>query len=255
MNAPFDKPEEDQDLLRARILGTESEIHLKTWYPSLKGALAELKDLNARLEGRVAAATEELRRANEDLEERNRDLEESRERLLKAEALAAYGRLAGQVAHELNTPLGALLSATSALPGEAEAASGAAFELGHLDHEEGSLVRALLARGLETARVEPLAMAGRQDRSRLEAAILALGGGHPDPRLLAEDLLSLGITCPEDPLLAAVAAQPRLLDLALKLSAPARSAAIARDAARQAAASIAELRGLAEGRAGPEAWD
>lgn len=242
-------------MLRARILGTESEIHLKTWYPSLKGALAELKALNAQLEERVVAATDQLRRTNADLEEKNRDLEESRERLLKAESLAAYGRLAGQVAHELNTPLGALLSATSALPAEAEAAVVAALELGHLDYEEASLVRTLLGRGLETARVEPLAMPGRQDRGRLEAAIQALGGGHPDPRLLAEDLLSLGISCPEDPLLAAVAAQPRLLDLARRLSAPARSAAIARDAARQAATSIAELRGLAERRAGPEAWD
>jgi signal transduction histidine kinase len=78
-------------------------------------AFAELEALNARLEEQVRDRTRALESANVELNEsldelRNAytQLEKNQTSLLRADRLATLGRLAAGIAHEVNTPLGAV---------------------------------------------------------------------------------------------------------------------------------------------------
>lgn len=78
-------------------------------------AFAELAALNARLEEQVRDRTMALQTANgelnqslDDLRDAYNQLERSQTSLLRADRLATLGRLAAGIAHEVNTPLGAV---------------------------------------------------------------------------------------------------------------------------------------------------
>ena len=86
---------------------------------SIANALAyqEIHTLNTSLEQKVKERTKALAHTNTELqlsltrlEQAYRDLEHSQENLLRAEKMAALGRLTAGIAHEMNTPLGASLT-------------------------------------------------------------------------------------------------------------------------------------------------
>jgi signal transduction histidine kinase len=70
----------------------------------------DLELLNVDLERRVDERTEQLEESLEQLGTAYRTLQASQEQLLAAEKMAAFGRLAAGIAHEMNTPLGAALN-------------------------------------------------------------------------------------------------------------------------------------------------
>ncbi|MBN1531992.1 MAG: PAS domain S-box protein [Spirochaetes bacterium] len=77
----------------------------------------EIRRLNRELEEKVALRTRELTKAYNDLMSTNRDLEkalgelnEAQQQMIQREKLAALGQLTAGISHELNTPLGAIIS-------------------------------------------------------------------------------------------------------------------------------------------------
>ncbi len=85
-------------------------------------AFGQLADLNANLEDQVRERTAALEVANDDLnrsyaamQSAFRQLEQSQTSLMRADRLATLGRLTAGIAHEVNTPLGAVLNALQIL--------------------------------------------------------------------------------------------------------------------------------------------
>jgi len=79
-----------------------------------RAAQQQMRELNQILEQAILERTEELTRTNADLQAALRNLQASQDALMRAEKLAALGRIVAGVAHELNTPIGnSLLSATT----------------------------------------------------------------------------------------------------------------------------------------------
>ncbi len=77
-----------------------------------KGAL---KELNTSLESRVLERSAALERANGDLSDALETLQRTQHDLLAAEKMAALGSLVAGIAHELNTPIGNSLLASTTL--------------------------------------------------------------------------------------------------------------------------------------------
>jgi signal transduction histidine kinase len=82
-------------------------------YKKLSKASKRIVRLSDRNEQQLRAATEEIARQKE-------ELERTQESLVQAEKLASLGELVAGVAHELNTPLGIILTAASSLNGETD---------------------------------------------------------------------------------------------------------------------------------------
>jgi PAS domain S-box-containing protein len=169
----------------------------------------KLRLLNQELEDRVADRTMLLSSANDALGTALRELRESQEKMLLKEKMAALGQLVAGLAHELNTPLGAILSA-SATSGAAVGALLDAMRLYRsLDLEEERVFAALSSGiGREESRDrEEERQHRRRYREILEAAGLA------KPILLAEELADLGYAGTETELVA-LCRLPRLGQIA-----------------------------------------
>ncbi|MRW91600.1 PAS domain S-box protein [Duganella sp. FT80W] len=78
-------------------------------------AKRELKDLNYSLESRVRERSAALERANTDLSTALDTLRHTQDELLASEKMASLGSLVAGIAHELNTPIGNSLLASTAL--------------------------------------------------------------------------------------------------------------------------------------------
>ncbi len=83
-----------------------------------KRAEAELRELNEQLEQRIAERTTALLAANKHLQETISMLRDMQAQLVAAEKLASLGSLVAGIAHEINTPVGVGVTASTMLRGD-----------------------------------------------------------------------------------------------------------------------------------------
>jgi len=104
-----------QLLNKAQGTFTEEDRELLGLIAAEAGVAIENARLYETLEERVRQRTEELTRANQALSQTLEELKAAQTQLIQSEKMAALGKLVAGVAHEINTPLGAMTSNTDVL--------------------------------------------------------------------------------------------------------------------------------------------
>ena len=103
--------------IRVDVTGSDELSSLSKNFNHMANAIErkihEVSNLNEMLEARVRERTEALQTTNQLLEANVVQLGEAREQLVRSEKLAGLGALVAGVAHELNTPIGNALGATT----------------------------------------------------------------------------------------------------------------------------------------------
>jgi signal transduction histidine kinase len=95
-------------IYQLRVMVKRRTAELQQEVGARRAREAEIQRLNAALELRVEQRTAELRQAND-------DLRVAADQLVQTEKVASLGRLVAGIAHELNTPLGSTLTASTTL--------------------------------------------------------------------------------------------------------------------------------------------
>ncbi len=97
----------------------EMKNNLNETFKNIEKKNSEIEELNLSLEIKVEARTEELQHSMEELEASNEELEASmislknaQDQLVQTEKMASLGNIIAGVAHELNTPFGAIRSSS-----------------------------------------------------------------------------------------------------------------------------------------------
>lgn len=93
----------------------KSNLELKTEITERKRAENEVRRLNIRLEHLVEERTQQYVEANTSLQESLENLKLTQNQLVQSEKMASLGNLVAGVAHEINTPLGVSVTASSFL--------------------------------------------------------------------------------------------------------------------------------------------
>ena len=201
--------------------------------------LAQYDKINRELEERVQVRTEELKKSIE-------ELEATRDQVIRSEKLAVLGRLAANIAHELNTPLGAIESSVSLIehsgPGILEEFPAVA---GTLDKENTEDIRHLL---YVAAVMNPAVMVQTDRKKRKEMVRRFADAGVEEPEALAENIMSYGISEEEERVLRLKErGGRRLLALVFRLISVNQAVAIIRQAVRKATLTVSAVGGYSRG--------
>lgn len=158
----------------------------------LDHSLTEVRQLNETLESRIEERTADLAQANQELEEMVRSLDAARDSMIESEKLAALGHLTTTIAHELNTPLGAIVSSNQTIGAEVRdlLKSLPAF-LASLEGADRALFEVLFRHALHDHPPEGPVRADRARRKEIEAQLKAMG--QAEPVRMAEALVEMGM--------------------------------------------------------------
>ncbi len=145
----------------------------------------ELRSLNESLEQRVQRRTDELRRSLD-------DLAKAQDSLVESSRLAALGHLSAGIAHELNTPLAAILSSAEGLRDFLDETLKRRPEARNvLEGDEASLYRMLISLAIPRLASLEAALAGSRQERGIRKRLAEAGVSSPE--VAAERICELGI--------------------------------------------------------------
>jgi len=115
-NLDIEVPEKGQDEIAEVGHAFNRMIsRLKSTQQSRDAFETELKELNQSLEERVERRTAALRKSNTELQSANEQIRDTQSQLLQSEKMASLGQMAAGVAHEINNPVGFVMSNINSL--------------------------------------------------------------------------------------------------------------------------------------------
>ncbi|NJP04256.1 MAG: HAMP domain-containing protein [Chloroflexaceae bacterium] len=154
--------------------------------------LWQAKESAEAANAQITVLNDQLQSENEQLETTLQELQATQAELIRTEKLAALGQLIAGVAHEINTPLGAI---RASINNTSDILHASLPELPRLlqmlSPEQQAVFSALLERSLATT-VMPSAREARKLKRALRAELDAVGVSDPDA--LADLLLDMGIS-------------------------------------------------------------
>jgi predicted ATPase/signal transduction histidine kinase len=202
------------------------------------------------LEARVAERTDALEQALQQTRVQHQQLVASQQRLVVADRLAVLGQLVAGVAHELNTPLGAIGASSENLIASVDSIlEGLVRVMARSTPEEQASVAFLVA---ATGSVAPM-LSSRERRAAVRALAVDLTDhGIDEPARVADVLVNMGITAFATEQRAALASAQRaeLLQGASDLASLRRGVANIHEAARRMSRMVFALKsyGIPGGR-------
>ncbi|GAB1484692.1 hypothetical protein MASR2M78_35100 [Treponema sp.] len=204
---------------------------------SLEESKIRVVRLNAELEERVKSRTSELEAAL--VEQGN-----LREQLVESAKLSALGNLSAGIAHEINTPLGAIISSSGYLLEFFEEGYKAQLDyFAQMSESNRLLFQRLMSIAIEENRSTALSIASRSEKKALVALLSEMGT--PEAEEIAEALADLSLLGAYKDMLSALNATDKPLEL-LRASSKAinayRMVRVIKESSMKAATVVTALR-------------
>jgi signal transduction histidine kinase len=176
----------------------ELEKLINSMIEELRISKEQLDNYNKNLEKQVAERTEKLSEALEQVEEQREELQstldhlnQTQEQLVESEKMAALGQLIAGVAHEVNTPIGAIKSSAGSIVHSLhDTTKNLPVVINSLDDDQKTLFEMLL----ESASESDLMLSTREERKlKKEIAAILEDHGIENSRAISQKFVAMKV--------------------------------------------------------------